>query len=72
MLTITIQALYFLLRTCKEDYQLIKKQQAATHVNRAAAGSPAVAGQSANRPQTAQTNGDTAMASSPRATEPSG
>lgn len=60
------QALYFLLRTCKEDYQLIKKQQTASQANRGPAGSPAV------RPPGAQTNGDTAMASSPKPVDMSG
>ncbi|KAI5799270.1 hypothetical protein DFH27DRAFT_653555 [Peziza echinospora] len=53
------QALYFLLRTSKEDYQLIKKQQTSA-ANRGGAGSPAVAGQM-NRPQSAQANGDVTM-----------
>ena len=51
-----------MLRTCKEDYQLIKKQQTASQARGGAAASPAIA-----RPSTAgtQTNGD--MASSPKA-----
>ncbi|KAF8460620.1 hypothetical protein BDZ91DRAFT_851440 [Kalaharituber pfeilii] len=60
------QALYFLLRTCKEDYQLIKKQQTASQANRAQAGSPVAAGQMTHRPQSAQTNGDPATAASPK------
>lgn len=55
------QALYFLLRTAKEDFQAIKKQQAAR--NKTA--SPAVNAGTPNRPDSArpQTNGTDGIAS---------
>jgi transformation/transcription domain-associated protein len=66
-----LQALYFLLRTSREDYQVIKKQTAAA-ANRGKAGSPVVpnAIQPQNRPNGSQpqTNGvtDAGRAGSPQ------
>jgi transformation/transcription domain-associated protein len=60
-----LQALYFLLRTSREDYQVIKKQTAAA-ANRGKAGSPVVNQAQTPRPGSAQPNGTTDQAGTPQ------